>query len=425
MSDTSDQWAALESENERLVDPTIGPLPVTPATPVPPVAGPAAPDARPSAPDARPAAPPGRRPGRHRQRAVAAASAAALAVAGAAAWPASAAVSPDQSPAPASWQTVLSVGAPGDPAFTAVTATGRHRAWAFQSPDGPSAVPAWRLTSAGWSLAPSPGKDGHAVAAAGASSARDVWAFTEQGAGSRAFRWDGTRWVAAGSFTRDVGATVVLSSRDVWAFGAPNSARGGLGARHYDGHRWKRLRSGRGLNSGSALSAHSIWAVGGKTIAHWNGHQWSRTSVAAIIPPDTQFCRPTVTAIYARSSRSVWAVGAGNCEDEIGPGFLLHYDGHQWGRVAHASFGAPVGVVPDGSGGLWIPSFTGSGGPVHMVHYSGRQLQNARMPVSSSKLRLLGIAAVPQRTTAFAVGATFASSMPGVDQAAAVFEFRR
>lgn len=410
MPDAGDQWTALDSQNERLVDPAIPASPVPPVTQIPPAATLDAP-----------------RPGRHRQRAVAVMSAAVLAAGGAAAAvPAGAAAARGESATPASWQTVLSVPGSDDPAFTAVTATGSRHAWAFESPGDASSPPAaWRLTPAGWKSALSPGKDGETVTAAGASRRHNVWAFTQEGTRSRAFRWNGTRWADAGSFTRDVGATVVLSSRDVWAFGAPNSARNGLGARHYNGHRWKRIRSGHWLNAGSALSAHSIWAVGGKKVAHWNGHRWHKTSVAAIIPSNTQFCHPTVTGIYASSATSVWAVGAGNCEDEIGPGFLLHYDGHQWGRVAHASFGAPVGVVPDGSGGLWIPSFTGSGGPVHMVHYSGRQLQNARMPVSSSKLRLLGIAAVPQRTTAFAVGATFASSMPGVDQAAAVFEFRR
>ena len=439
MPDTSDQWTALDSQNERLVD--AGSAPADPAA-----ASPAAPDgpALPARPPTRPGltVPPasgggsaaGPQAGRHRQRAVAAAAvavtaAAALAAAGTlAAGPASAGVSHSQAATPKSWQTVLSLPAPpDDPAFTAVTATSRHRAWAFGNLSGTSGFPtAWRLTAAGWNLAPSPGKAGDTLAAAGASSARNVWAFTQQGARSRAFRWNGTSWAEDGSFTRDVGATVVLSRHDVWAFGAPNSARSGLGARHYNGHRWKRIRSGRGLNSGSALSSHSIWAAGGKKVAHWNGHRWSRRSVAAIIPPNTQFCHPAMTGIYARSSTSVWAVGAGNCEDEIGPGFLLHYNGHRWRRAArHSAFGAPLQVVPDGNRALWIPAFTGSGGPVRMVRYSAGALRSVPMPVGARRLSLLGIAAVPHRTTAFAVGATFKRSMPGVDQAAAVFEFER
>lgn len=373
--------------------------------------------------EAPPSAP---RQGRHRHRAVAAASAALLAVAGVAtALPASAAAAPGATVTSRSWQTVL----PGDTdaAFTAIAATGTHHAWAFESVEGATAAPtAEQLTSAGWNEVAFPGQTGETVDAAGGSSARNVWAFTQDGTHSQAFRWNGTAWAADGSFTRDVGATVVLSSRNAWAFGAPNSARSGLGARHFNGTRWKRVSSGHGLNSGSALSAHSIWAVGGKKVAHWNGHRWSKKSVASIIPPNTEFCHPTVTGIYARSSHSVYAVGAGNCEDEIGPGFLLHYNGQHWRRLArHSSFGAPVGVVPDGRHGLWIPAFTASGGPVHMVHYAGGRLRNAQMPVGARRLGLLGIAAVGQTKTSFAVGSTFKRSMPSVDQTADVFEFRR
>jgi hypothetical protein len=326
-----------------------------------------------------------------------------------------------------SWQTILTVQTPGSPIFTAVTATGRHRAWAFAALEGTPAAPsAWRMNATGWHLTPFPGKAGQTVAAAGASSARNVWAFTQQGARSRAFRWNGTRWAAAGSFSKDVGATVVLSRHDVWVFGQPFTPGSGLGTRHFNGHRWVRVRSGHGLTSGSALSARSIWAVGGKKVAHWNGHRWSRTSVASVLPPNSQFCHPSVTGIYARSARSVWAVGAGNCQDERGPFLLLHFNGRHWRLVQNrARFGAPVQVVPDGKGGLWIPAIAGFPGTARMLHYSGGHLRAAPMPISGSKLSIRGIATAPGTTAAFAAGATFKRFMPGTNQAAAVFEFRR
>ena len=65
MPDTSDQWTALDSQNERLVDPA------SPAT-----------ELRPMTEEPAEAPPPAPRQGRHRHRAVAAASAALLAVAG-------------------------------------------------------------------------------------------------------------------------------------------------------------------------------------------------------------------------------------------------------------------------------------------------------------------------------------------------------
>ena len=411
MPDTSDQWTALDSQNERLVDPASPATEVRPMTEEPTEAPPSAP-----------------RQGRHRHRAVAAASAALLAVAGVAtAMPAASAAAAGSGTATSrSWQTVLAgPKASNDPAFTAVAATGTQHAWAFEGPgDGSSAPVAWHLTPvAGWHQVTFPGVAGETVRAAGGSSARNVWAFTQDGLQSEAFRWNGTSWAADGSFSGDIGNTVVLSSRNVWAFGAPGS---GLGARHFNGTSWKRVSSGHSLNSGSALSAHSIWAVGGKKVAHWNGHRWSRTSVASIIPPNTEFCDPTVSAIYARSSHSVYAVGLGNCQDEIGPGFLLHYNGQHWRRLArHSTFGAPVGVAPDGRHGLWIPTFGPPGSPVHMVHYSNGQRRNAQMPVGARRLGLLGIATPGQAKTSFAVGSTFKRSMPSVDQAPRVFEFKR
>ena len=49
----------------------------------------------------------------------------------------------------------------------------------------------------------------------------------------------------------------------------------------------------------------------------------------------------------------VWAVGAGHCQDERGPFYLLHFDGSRWRLVDRsARYGEPTGVVPGGSGGL-------------------------------------------------------------------------
>jgi hypothetical protein len=363
-----------------------------------------------------------------RVRATAAAAAVAMALAAtAAAIPASAARAHAVRATAASWQTVLTVTGSGSPIFTAVTATGRHHAWAFQGFAAATTPPtAWQLTRAGWHQVAFPGKASQTVVAAGASSARNAWAFADKGARSQAFRWNGTSWTKKRSFTRSIGGTVVLSRHDVWVFGEPFAPGSGLGARHYNGHRWRRVRSGHGLTAGSALSARSIWAVGGKKVAHWNGHRWSRTSVASILPPNSQFCHPSVTDIYARSARSVWAVGAGNCQDERGPLLLLHFNGRHWRLVQNRpSFGAPTGVAPDGNSRLWIPSVAGFPGTYRVLHYAGGHLRTTTMPVSRNRLAVLAIAAVPQRRTEFAVGATFKASMPGTDQAAVVFEFRR
>ena len=65
------------------------------------------------------------------------------------------------------------------------------------------------------------------------------------------------------------------------------------------------------------------------------------------------------------------------------------------------------------------------GGQVRMVHYRDGHLRNAQMPVGARRLGMLGIATPGQAKTSFAVGSIFKRSMPSVDQAPEVFEFRR
>ena len=88
-----------------------------------------------------------------------------------------------------------------------------------------------------------------------------------------------------------------------------------------------------------------------------------------------------LVGIYARSWNNVWAVGTGGRQDEGGPTVVLHYNGHTWARVAlDASSGDPEQVIPDGSGGLWIPSRVGAGGPFQMLRYSGGHLKVVAVP---------------------------------------------
>ena len=122
--------------------------------------------------------------------------------------------------------------------------------------------------------------------------------------------------------------------------------------------------------------------MGGKTAAHWDGTGWSATSLAGVLPPNTLFCHPSADYAVARSARDVWAVGAGNCQDERGPFYLLHFNGARWRLVAQsARYGAPQAVAPDGAGGLWIPTVAGFPGTFAMLHYAGGVLSRAAMPL--------------------------------------------
>ena len=388
MSGIDAQWADLSSSNER-------------------VAGAAdAAAGRTAGAAGRSAAGSLRRGRRGRRAVLAAAGTAVLASAGTSlALPAEAAVA-HPVPAPAAgWRIVKQVHDGPLGVFTAVTAAGRSGGWAFS---GVSGATAWQRSGDTWRKVPFPGGSGSTVVAAGASSASNVWAFTGNAPHSRALRWNGRHWSVRESFTGAITGAAVLSRADVWVFGAP--APGAAGTWHFNGRSWSRVSSGRGLVSGSALRADSVWAFGGSRVAHWNGRDWSRTSVQRLLPARRLLNDPAVTAIYAQSRRSVWAVGDGNRQDEGGPLVILHYNGRSWSRVARAAisgYPAESQLAPDGHGGLWIPVGPSAGGTTaELLHYSGGHLRAAALPVASNKIDVLAIAAIPHPAGVLAVGFT-------------------
>lgn len=309
-----------------------------------------------------------------------------------------AAAMPAASAASASWHSAFKVSGSNFPQFTAVTATSASNAWAFEN-RGSNAPVAYQLSGSTWKSHAFPAASGDFVVSASSSSASNVWAFTFQG---QVLRFNGSSWAKEKKFSKEINSGVVLSSTDVWIFGSP-----GTGTYHYDGHTWTHSTSGSGLNGGSALSASSIWAYGGTSVAHWNGSTWTKTSVASLLPKNTQLSHSFMAGIYAASASNVYAVGSGGRQDEGGPLVLLHYNGHAWSKVAeNTGLGGPVGVIPDGSGGLWIPVDTGVPGSGSMEHYAGGKLSSAKLPFSPAHLALLGVAIGKGTTAAYAAGYT-------------------
>jgi len=324
-----------------------------------------------------------------------------------------------------SWKIVKTVHG-GSPNFTAVTATSSSSAWAFETFPTSLAKPvAWRLTGSIWAAVSFPGRTGEQVSAAGSSAASDVWAITTNGSKSRALRWNGGSWAATGTFRTDIGAVTVLNSHDVWAFATAFFPSSG-GAWHYNGHAWSRVASGHGLTAGSALSHTSVWAVGGTDVAHWNGHTWARTSVASLLPANTALSHSSVVGIYAQSASSVWAVGTGGRQDEGGPTVVLHYNGHAWSRAASRNSNNPVQVIPDGSGGLWIPVPSTNGIPCQLLRYSHGHLAPVSLPGGGGrKLNVLGVAAIPHTASAFGVGFTHRTDNLGLGVAGVILQYKR
>src|SRR6516164_8500342 len=108
-----------------------------------------------------------------------------------------------------SWHIVKRVAGGSNGVFTAVTAVGRNGGWAF---DGFSNATAWERNGSTWTQVPFPSQNEEMVVAAAASSATNVWAFTQEFGTSRALRWNGQHWAVMRSFSRAIGGGVVLSS---------------------------------------------------------------------------------------------------------------------------------------------------------------------------------------------------------------------
>jgi hypothetical protein len=308
-----------------------------------------------------------------------------------------------------SWKIVKAVPGANLPHFTAITATSRHGAWAFEATASSTGIlrpAAWRRHGCRWTRASFPGKRGGQVVSADSTSPGDVWALLTSPEGSRVLRWNGRGWALTGRFGQPHRDVVALSRRDAWLFGK--------GAWHFDGRRWSHPRSGHGLLGGSALLRDSIWAFGATVVARWDGRTWARTSVSGLLPPKGQLNDPRLTSIFAQSARSVWAVGTTGQESQGGPVVLLHFNGHRWRRAALADVGAgfPGQVIPDGSGGLWIP-FGFVFQPFTMLRYTGGELRRVALPAPpGTVLQVADADAVPGVPRAFAAGGVWPANGP-------------
>ncbi len=256
-----------------------------------------------------------------------------------------------QVPLAGSWHVVKTVSGPNFPEFTAVTAASGRNAWAFESATASNARPqAFEMRGGKWLSKPFPGLAGESVLSASASSITNVWAVTTNfiKGHSRILRFNGDSWAQVRSFSREAGSVLALRNTDVWLFGTAFSAA--TQAVHYNGHAWTASRGSRGLLGGSALSASSIWAYGQTSVSHWNGSKWTAASVKKLLPKNTELCGSRLTGIEAVAAKSVFAIGTGGCQDQLGPFVLLHFNGSKWSRIAlKPSLGPPRRSPPTGA----------------------------------------------------------------------------
>jgi hypothetical protein len=340
--------------------------------------------------------------------------AAAVLVAGllaAVATPAGAAVSPAR-PSASRWHEIKTVTNRHSPAFSAMAALGAHDLWAFETQANARPV-AWRLSGSTWGTKPFPEPTTTSVQSAVAISASDVWAFTA----FRAFHWNGATWKISHAFPDKgpvpptIAGGTATSSANAYAF--LFSPTGPDRTWHYNGHSWSRDPAADGVFAASSLSARNIWAIGQYTVRHYNGSRWTSTSLKHLLPTPSQLCPSGLTDIYAVSSRSIWAAGSGECEDEGGPLVLLHSNGSRWSKVTlHHRYGTATQLVPDGSGGLWLVVGGASGSNSMVLHYAHGSLSQVSLPIRQRHFFIQGAAF--GGGTAFLVGTAFTSFITSV-----------
>ncbi|MGH3256822.1 MAG: hypothetical protein ACRDOU_15755 [Streptosporangiaceae bacterium] len=286
--------------------------------------------------------------------------------------------------------------------FGAVVATGPASGWAFVD----NASYAYERTGVTtWKKVPYPGGNGVSVAAAAATSASDVWAFTNiAGTRSQAVELLRGKWTVRKTLGGYVGAVSVLAANDVWVFGFTATY-------HYNGSTW--ARAAGGAFGGSALSASDYWLTGAAgqtqtTVTHVKNGKKVTFNLVGLLPAKTKIALddPRVASVYAASDTNVYVIGNGSTQDAGGPVVILHYDGHAWTKLASYDNGNPFDITPDGAGGLWIPVGWAGGGTI--LHYSRGVITATALPSpgQDESSHADGVSRIPGTTQALAITST-------------------
>ncbi len=272
------------------------------------------------------------------------------------------------------------------------------------------------------------------VAAAGTSSPGNTWLFAEKGQNSLseyALRWDGSSWtVAKLSSKNTVLGTAVFGPRNVWEFGekpgsGANPGYGPAWVLHYDGSAWHPVTVPATPVWTSAVSASDIWALGPSaatvnkptqvTVAtHWDGSSWHALALPKLTPVSGQPWVPD--GIAALSADQVWVeetVAVNRGTGTAPPGVtLLHWNGTSWAVAAQdLSHHASPGLTPDGHGGFWLTSSTGSQPVTQIVHYAGGRWSRHPAPTQPGFTGEAGdLALIPGTTSVWGTGVLTSTS---------------
>jgi hypothetical protein len=266
-------------------------------------------------------------------------------------------------PVSASWALAVTrhFGQPGNASgYSAILAAG-DSLWVFggTNPGGGSGPVIEVLAGRHWVASSLPGGLTGFLSDASAPGPRDIWAIS--GYSRYVLHWDGSRWRLLRSW-RDHGTlsgVVATGPRNAWVFGTTADGVSSLGTWHYYRRHWHRAGGlARDIYAASAVSGRDIWAVAAgprlDAILRFDGHGWHH------VPAGHAITGIRWHAILAVSASDVWLLGDTTVSTGSGRIVLARWDGANW-RMFVTSLREWAGRLAQGRGGEVLFTATSSG----------------------------------------------------------------
>src|SRR5207248_2343918 len=137
--------------------------------------------------------------------------------------------------------------------------------------------------------------------------------------------WDGTSWQIVSANAETFNGIAAVSPTDVWGVG--------FDTKHWDGTSWRVVPApspnGGELDAVWALSSRNVWAVGvrnlggGSLTEHWNGTTWT-----VVKSPDEPQGPNPLASVSGTKADNVWAVGVR--ASSVRRPLSKHWNGTAW-----------------------------------------------------------------------------------------------
>jgi hypothetical protein len=202
--------------------------------------------------------------------------------------------------------------------------------------------------------------------------------------------WDGTSWTVAATPHPNPSDTVgdhftsltADGPDDVWAvgtFAAQSTDNSSIYALHYNGTSWSVASLPQpaaggillGVSAVSAVSPTSVWvagsANGGAYVERFDGTTWREVTMPAGL------FYPTLTAVSARSSTDVWAIGREftSATGTTSVQLFLHWDGTVWSAApspAGSGYNQVYAAASGAGSPFWAVGVDSGNQPLVLTH---------------------------------------------------------